>query len=152
MKIYKGSRYYLNPFEPQIVHPDDYHKFSTPTPKGVIFATDIELKAKIFAVFSGISSFSSSTTNNSDIITVKVDRKINKQYLDEKVYIYEFDTENTDWKYLEKSGEWYCTKEQVPLSIKEYTRGELYRELQENKNILLQEEQEYIDRKSYCLL
>lgn len=31
MKIYKGSRYYLNPFEPQIVHPDDYHKFSTPS-------------------------------------------------------------------------------------------------------------------------
>lgn len=152
MKVYKGSRFYLSPFEPQIVHPDDYHKFPIPTPKGIIFATDREIKAKIFAVFSGISTFSSGTTNINDLITVKVDRMIKGGYLDEKVYIYEFETESNDWKYLEKSSEWYTTKEQIPLNIQEYTRGELYKELKENKDIILLEEQEFIDRKSYCLL
>ena len=152
MKVYKGSRFYLNPFEPQIVHPDDYHKFPIPTPKGVIFATDSEIKAKIFAVFSGVSTFSSSTTENIDIITVRVDRKLKEQYLEEKVYIYEFETENNDWKYLNQSGEWYTTEEQIPLNITEYTRGELYTEINNSTDIVLYEEQERIDRKTYSLL
>lgn len=152
MKVYKGSRLYLNPFEPQIVYPDDFHKFPIPTPKGVIFATDSILKAKIFAVFSGISNFSSSTTVDSDVITVRVDRKLKEQYFEEKVYIYEFETENNDWKYLNQSGEWYSTKEQIPLNISEYTRGELYTEITNSTDIVLYEEEDNIDRKAYCLL
>lgn len=140
MNLFKGSRLYLNPFQPQPVHPDDFHKFPEPVPNSVIFASESETKAKIFATFSGIISFGTSTTSQKPGITIHLSDSIDPETLKEKVYLYKFDSETEGWKYIEESREWYNITQQVPLEVKEYTREELYKELKENSEITFEEE------------
>lgn len=139
MILYKGSKLDLNPFEPQLVHPDDYHKFPEPMPTKVIFASESETKAKIFAVFSRIISFSTETSVDKPAITITIEDPIEAKSLNERVYLYEFDTNTGDWKYLKESGEWYSTEPQIPITVKEYTREELYSELRNNSEISFRE-------------
>lgn len=140
MNLFKGSRLYMNPFQPQSVHPDDFHKFQEPIPSNVIFASESETKAKIFATFSKITSFEISSIPKNPRITIHLMNSIDPKILKEKVYLYKFDSETEGWELIEKSGEWYSTNEQVPLEIREYTREELYQELRENQEITFEEE------------
>lgn len=140
MNLFKGSRLYINPFQPQPVHPDDFHKFPDPVPSSVIFASESETKAKIFATFSGIISFGTSTYSQRPGITVILEDQIIPETLKEKVCLYKFDSETKGWEYLQESEEWYNTEEQVPLEVTEYTREELYKELRENPEITFKEE------------
>lgn len=140
MNLFKGSKIYMNPFPPQPVHPDDFHKFPEPIPSSVIFASESEIKAKIFATFSGIISFGTSSTSQKPGITIHLSDSIEPEVLKEKVYIYRFDSETEGWKFIEKSGEWYNITEQAPLEVREYTREELYKELKENPEITFEEE------------
>lgn len=139
MNLFKGSKNYINPFQPQPVHPDDFHKFPEPVPRSVIFASDSEIKAKIFATFSTIINFATSTSAEKLGITITLKDKIDPETLKEKVYLYKFSSKEQGWKYMEESGEWYNTQEQIPLEIQEYTRGDLYRELKENPEITFEE-------------
>jgi len=138
--LYKGSKLNINPFQPQPLHPDDYHKFPDPIPQSVIFASESETKAKIFATFSGIISFGTSSTSDKPGITIILRDSIKPETLQENVYLYKFNSETGLWKYIEESGEWYSTKEETPTEIIEYTREELYKELMENPEISFKEE------------
>lgn len=140
MILYKGSKLNINPFQPQPLHPDDYHKFPDPIPQSVIFASESETKAKIFATFSGIISFGTSSTSDKPGITIILRDSIKPETLQENVYLYKFNSETGLWKYIEESGEWYSTKEETPTEIIEYTREELYKELMENPEISFKEE------------
>ena len=135
MILYKGSKLNDSPFHPQPVHKDDIKKFPEPTPNGVIFATESESHAKIFAVFSGIVSFGTTISPDGKKREIILRGEIRPEDLEEEVYIHEFDSDKGDWKYLKASGEWYSTKEEIPSTTKEYTREELYKELQENTEI-----------------
>lgn len=135
MILYKGTDKNNSPFQPQPVHNDDIKKFPEPTPEGVIFATDSETHAKIFAVFSGIVSFGTVMSPDEKKRQIILRGEIREEDLEEKVYVHEFDSEEGDWKYIKESGEWYSTEEQIPSATKEYTRRELYKELQENSEI-----------------
>lgn len=134
MILYKGSKLHMNPFKPQPVHPDDYYKFPEPKPENVIFASESETKAKIFATFSTIIPFRMETYRDKPQKTVITDLPLDIK-LEEKIYIYKFDSDKQGWKYIENSREWYNTKEQIPLEIKKYTREGLYNELKENTEI-----------------
>ena len=125
----------MNPFVPQAVHPNDFHKFSEPVPANAIFASNSETEAKIFAALSGIKSFMILPRSQKEGITVSTESKIEKHDLEGKVYVYRFDSEGEGWNYIEESKEWYNTKEQIPIEITEYKREELYNELRENPDI-----------------
>lgn len=140
MILYKGSKLNTNPFQPQPVHPDDDCKFQEPIPDKVIFASESEIKAKIFATFSTIIPFQISTTADDPRIKITLGDNINQEFLKEKVYIYKFNSGQQGWRYIKDSREWYNTKEQIPMEIQEYTREELYKELRENPEILFKEE------------
>ncbi len=146
MDLFKGSKLNISPFQPQTLHPDDFHKFPQPVPNSVIFASESETKAKIFATFSGIISFGTSSTSQKPGITVTLEDEIVPETLKEKVYLYKFDSENEGWKYLPETKEWYNTQEQIPIEMKEYTREDLYKELRENKEITFKEEFEEKER------
>ncbi|MDY0097037.1 MAG: hypothetical protein RBS01_01660 [Candidatus Dojkabacteria bacterium] len=140
MILYKGSKLNINPFQPQPIHPDDYHKFPKPIPEKAIFASESETKAKIFATFSTIITFEISTTSNDPRITITLGDKIDEEVLKDKVYIYKFDSEQQGWKYIEESREWYNTEQQIPIEIQEYSRETLYKELRENPEIIFKED------------
>lgn len=139
MYLYKGSKLQMSPFQPQLLHPDDYHKFLDPIPHNVIFASDSETKAKIFATFSGIIPFVISSTSEKPGITIILRDYIKPETLQENVYIYKFNSDTGSWKYIEESREWYSTEEETPVEIKEYKREELYNELKENPEIFFKE-------------
>lgn len=130
----------MNPFQPQIIQPDDFHKFPQPIPKSVIFASNSETKAKIFAVFSGIISFGIESSSDNSQISVIMEDEIIPETLKEKVYLYRFDSDKGSWKPIEETSEWYSTEEQIPIEITEYTREELYNELRENPEISFKKE------------
>ena len=140
MILYKGSKLNMIPFQPQPIHPDDYHKFPKPIPEKAIFASESEIKAKIFATFSTLIPFGTSTTSDNPNITITLEGKIDTELLKEKVYIYKFDSEQQDWEYIKESREWYNAKEQIPIEIDEYTRETLYKELRGNPEILFKED------------
>ena len=140
MILYKGSKLNMIPFQPQPIHPDDYHKFPKPIPDKAIFASESETKAKIFATFSTIITFETSTTSDNPNITITLEGKIDTELLKEKVYIYKFDSEQQGWEYIKESREWYNTKQQIPIEIEEYTRETLYKELRGNPEILFKED------------
>jgi len=147
MILYKGSKLNMSPFQPQPVHPDDYHKFLAPIPQKVLFASDSEIEAKIFATFSGIIPFETHTTSKKPNITIILNDEIEPIALKEKVYLYKFDSKQDGWKYIKESREWYNQTEQTPIGIQEYTREDLYTELKENHEIIFKEhyqKEEYI--------
>ncbi len=120
MDLFKGSKLNMSPFQPQTLHPDDFHKFPQPVPSSVIFASESETKAKIFATFSGIISFGTSSTSKKPGITVTLEDEI-----------------------VPETKEWYNTQEQIPIEMKEYTREDLYKELKENKEITFEEKERF---------
>lgn len=140
MFLYKGSKLNMSPFKPQALHSDDVQKFPEPVPKSVIFASNSETKAKIFAVFSTIISFGTESSSDDSKISVIIEDEIIPDTLKEKVYLYKFDSDKGSWKYIEETSEWYSTEEQIPTEIKEYTREELYKELRENPEISFRKE------------
>lgn len=140
MKIYKGSKLNMNPFEPQPVHSDDFHKFPEPIPSKVIFASSSEKRAKIFAIFSGITSFGTSTTSDKSQIYISIKKPIKQERLKEEVYIYTFDSETDGWKYIPESGEWYNCSKQIPIGIQKNTREELLKELEVDPEISIEED------------
>lgn len=140
MLLFKGSKLNMNPFQPQTVQSDDFHKFPQPIPKSVIFASNSETKAKIFAVFSTIIPFKIESSSDNSQISVIMEDEIIPETLKEKVYLYKFDSDKRSWKPIEETSEWYSTEEQIPIEITEYTREELYNELRENSEISLKKE------------
>lgn len=135
MILYKGSKLNMNPFEPQPVHPDDYDKFKGLVPEKVIFATESKTKAKIFATFSNVISFGSTTNRSNSGITVYIEEPLPEETLEKNVYIYSFDSNNNTWHYIDETKEWYTTQPQTPIEIEKYSRGELYNELKKNPEV-----------------
>lgn len=139
MQLYKGSQLnFENQFETQPVYSDDEDKFPEPRPKEVIFATDSEIKAKLFAALRGVCSFGTEQSEDKRLKVI-IEPPIDMEKMTEKVHLYTFE-KTDDWKFLEKSKEWYSTKPTPFISKKEYTRQELYEELRQDPNLEFHEE------------
>ncbi len=130
----------MSPFQPQPVHPDDIHKFPSSTPSGVIFASDSEINAKIFAALRGVCSFGTIPSEDNKKLRVMLYDRPDQKLMDETVYIFTFSKDEGNWEYIRESGEWYCTEEQTPTEIRQYTREQLYNELRENPELIFQED------------
>lgn len=138
MQLYKGSKLnFENQFETQPVYSDDEDKFPEPRPEKVIFATDSEIKAKLFAALRGVCSFGTVKTEDGRWEVI-IEDAIDMEKMTEKVQLYTFE-QNDDWKFLEKSREWYSTKPETFISKEEYTRQELYDELRQDPNLEFKE-------------